>query len=77
MEINRDIIEKELNNSREKIRYWEKQYRLAYTKNNTFYMKCYSRQINRWQSRFETLRWILSLEGNNNGEDKTHTDGNN
>ena len=68
MEIPKDVVEKQLEYAHEQIKYWEKQYRIAYAKNDTFYKKCYHRQINRWQAEFETLRWILSLEVNKNGE---------
>lgn len=55
-----DKLKEDIKKSKEEIKYWEKEYRE--TKDN-FYKNSYKRQINRWQSRFETLREILNIIG--------------
>lgn len=53
-----------LKEAKEQIKYWEEQYRIARAKKDEFYKNSYKRQINRWQSRFETLKEILEfIEG--------------
>ena len=63
-----DKLKEDMKESKEKIKYYENQYRLAKEKEDKFYMKSHHRQINRLQSRFETLREILYIvEGEENG----------
>lgn len=56
-----DQLKKDISEAKEKIKYWEEQYRIAKSKEDEFYKNSYKRQINRWQSRFETLRGILNF----------------
>ena len=63
-----DKLKEDMKESKEKIKYYENQYRLAKEKEDKFYIKSHHRQINRLQSRFETLREILYIvEGKKNG----------
>ena len=57
--MNKPRIDIELNICHQQISYWEEQYRIAHANNDEFYSKSYMRQINRWQARLETLKWIL------------------
>ena len=52
-------VEKEIEFCHEQIKYWEQQYRNAYTNNDEFYKKCYWRQINRWQARELAFHTVL------------------
>lgn len=55
-----DKLKKEKEYAKEQIIYWEGRYRNAENYNK----KSFHRQINRWQSRFETFREILKfIEG--------------
>ena len=59
-----DKLKEDISEAKEKIKYWEEQYRISRAKKDEFYKNSYKRQINRWQSRFETLRGILEfIEG--------------
>ena len=59
-----DKINKDMKDAKEKIKYYEERYR---NEEREFYKKSHHRQINRWQSRFETLREILNfIEGESN-----------
>lgn len=59
-----DKLKEDISEAKEKIKYWEEQYRISRAKKDKFYKNSYKRQINRWQSRFETLRGILEfIEG--------------
>lgn len=59
-----DKLKEGLKEAKEQIKYWEEQYRIAKEKEDEFYMKSYHRKINRWQSRFETLKELLEfIEG--------------
>ena len=51
-----EVLQKKKDECHEKLSYWEKQYRTAKKNNNSFYMHSYKREIDRWQSRLETLR---------------------
>lgn len=57
-----DIIKDKLKNdmkcAKEKIKYYEMRYR---NEESEFYKKSHHRQINRWQSRYETLREFLNF----------------
>lgn len=44
--------------AKEKIKYYEMRYR---NEESEFYKKSHHRQINRWQSRYETLREFLNF----------------
>ena len=56
-----DKLKEDILEAKEKIKYWEAQYRTAKTKEDEFYKNSYKRQINRWHSRYETLREILNI----------------
>lgn len=56
-----DKLKEDIKKAKERIKYYEKQYKLAKEKEDKFYIKSFHRQINRWQSRFETLREILKI----------------
>lgn len=56
-----DKLKEDIVEAKEKIKYWEEQYRISKAKKDEFYKNSYKRQINRWQSRFETLREILNI----------------
>ena len=57
-------LKEDIAEAKEEIKYWEEQYRVAKEKEDEFYMKSYHRKINRWQSRYETLKGILEfIEG--------------
>ena len=56
-----DKLKEDIEKAKERIKYYEKQYKLAKEKEYKFYIKSFHRQINRWQSRFETLREILKI----------------
>ena len=56
-----DKLKEDISEAKEKIKYWEEQYRISKAKKDEFYKNSYKRQINRWQSRFETLRGILEF----------------
>ena len=62
-----------MSESKEEIKYWEKRYRIAKENKWESYMKSFRRQINRWQSRFETLREILNIiEGEKNDKNNRY-----
>lgn len=65
-----DELKEDIEKAKEQIKHYERQYKTAKEKEDKFHIKSFHRQINRWQSRFETLREILNiLEGEkNNGE---------
>ena len=64
-----DKLKEDIRKSKEQIKYWEQRYRIAKEEKEEFYIKSYHRQINRWQSRYETLREILNIiEGEKNNE---------
>ena len=56
-----DKLKEDISEAKEKIKYWEERYRIAKTREDEFYKNSYKRQINRWQSRLETLREILNI----------------
>ena len=56
-----DKLKEDIKETKEKIKYWEEQYRISETKKDEFYKNSYKRQINRWQSRYETLEEILNI----------------
>ena len=56
-----DKLKEDISEAKEKIKYWEEQYRISRAKKDEFYKNSYKRQINRWQSRLETLREILNI----------------
>ena len=59
-----DKLKEDLLEAKQEIKYWEEQYRVAKEKEDEFYKNSYKRQINRWQSRYETLKEILEfIEG--------------
>ena len=66
----KDKLKEDIVEAKEKIKYWEEQYKISKAKEDEFYKNSYKRQINRWQSRYETLRGILNvIEGEkNNGK---------
>ena len=56
-----DKLKNDMKEAKEKIKYYEERYK---NQEGDFYKKSNHRQINRWQSRFETLREILNfIEG--------------
>lgn len=63
-------LKEDIKKTKEKIKYWEERYRIAKEKKEEFYIKSFHRQINRCQSRFETLRELLNIieEKRNNGK---------
>ena len=65
-----DTLKEEMKKAKEQIKYYEKQYSISKERESGFYIKSFHRQINRWQSRFETCREILNIiEGEkNNGK---------
>lgn len=65
-----DKLKEEMKKAKEQIKYYEKQYSISKERESGFYIKSFHRQINRWQSRFETCREILNIiEGEkNNGK---------
>lgn len=65
-----DKLKEDIEKAKEQIKHYERQYKTAKEKEDKFHIKSFHRQINRWQSRFETLREILNIiEGEkNNGE---------
>ena len=59
-----NYLRQDIKETKQEIKYWEEQYRIARAKKDEFYKNSYKRQINRWQSRFETLKEILEfIEG--------------
>ena len=60
VELDKNKILEEQEECKRLIKYYEKQYRLAKENDWTFYKKSYHRQINRYQSRLETLKWVLA-----------------
>ena len=48
-------IDTEIDICHKQLSYWEEQYRNT---QDEFYKKSYWRQINRWQSKLETLNWL-------------------
>lgn len=54
-------LKEDIRKAKEQIKYWEQRYRIAKEEKEEFYIKSYHRQINRWQSRYETLREILNI----------------
>ena len=56
-----DKLKEDIRKAKEQIKYWEQRYRIAKEEKEEFYIKSYHRQINRWQSRYETLREILNI----------------
>lgn len=56
-----DKLKEDLLEAKEEIKYWEEKYRIAKQKKDEFYMKSYHRKVNRWQSRFETLKEIFKI----------------
>ena len=56
-----DKLKEDIKKTKEKIKYWEERYRTAKEKKEEFYIKSFHRQINRCQSRFETLRELLNI----------------
>ena len=64
-----DKLKEDIPEAKEKIKYWEEQYRISKAKKDEFYKNSYKRQINKWHSRFETLREIENIiEGEKNNE---------
>ena len=62
-----DKLKEDIPEAKEKIKYWEEQYRISKAKKDEFYKNSYKRQINKWHSRFETLREIENIiEGEKN-----------
>ena len=57
----KDKLKEDIVEAKEKIKYWEEQYKISKAKEDEFYKNSYKRQINRWQSRYETLRGILNI----------------
>lgn len=59
-----NYLRQDIKETKQEIKYWEEQYRIARAKKDEFYKNSYKRQINRWQSRYETLKEILEfIEG--------------
>ena len=59
-----NYLRQDIKEARQEIKYWEEQYRIARAKKDEFYKNSYKRQINKWQSRYETLKGILEfIEG--------------
>lgn len=59
-----NYLRQDIKEARQEIKYWEEQYRISRAKKDEFYKNSYKRQINRWQSRYETLKGILEfIEG--------------
>ena len=56
-----DKLKEDISEAKEKIKYWEEQYRISKAKKDEFYKNSYKRQINKWHSRFETLREIENI----------------
>ena len=56
-----DKLKEDISEAKEQIKYWEQQYRIAKEKKDEFYIKSYHRKVNRWQSRFETSKEILTF----------------
>lgn len=56
-----DKLKEDIEKAKEQIKHYERQYKTAKEKEDKFYIKSFHRQINRWQSRFETLREILNI----------------
>lgn len=56
-----NYLRQDIKEARQEIKYWEEQYRIARAKKDEFYMKSYHRKVNRWQSRFETLKEIFKI----------------
>ena len=56
-----DTLKEEMKKAKEQIKYYEKQYNMSKERDSKFYIKSFHRQINRWQSRFETCREILNI----------------
>ncbi len=56
-----DKLKEDIEKSKEQIKHYERQYKTAKEKEDKFHIKSFHRQINRWQSRFETLREILNI----------------
>ena len=56
-----DKLKEDIPEAKEKIKYWEEQYRMSKAKKDEFYKNSYKRQVNKWHSRFETLRGILNI----------------
>ena len=56
-----DTLKEEMKKAKEQIKYYEKQYSISKERDSEFYIKSFHRQINRWQSRFETCREILNI----------------
>lgn len=57
--LNRKELEDRLERCREDIKLYERKYKYCREHNDTFYMKSHLRTINRLQSEFETLRFVL------------------
>ena len=56
-----DELKEDIEKAKEQIKHYERQYKTAKEKEDKFHIKSFHRQINRWQSRFETLREILNI----------------
>ncbi len=56
-----DKLKEDIEKTKEQIKHYERQYKTAKEKEDKFHIKSFHRQINRWQSRFETLREILNI----------------
>lgn len=56
-----DKLKEDIEKAKEQIKHYERQYKTAKEKEDKFHIKSFHRQINRWQSRFETLREILNI----------------
>lgn len=56
-----NYINSNMEKAKEQIKYYEQRYSYAKQEENKFYIRSFHRQINRWQSRYETLREILSI----------------
>ena len=56
-----DKLKEDIEKAKEQIKHYERQYKTAKEKEDKFHIKSFHRQINRWQSRFETLKEILNI----------------
>lgn len=56
-----NYINSNMEKAKEQIKYYEQRYSQAKQEGNKFYIKSFHRQVNRWQSRYETLREIMSI----------------
>lgn len=56
-----NYIKSNMEKAKEQIKYYEQRYSQAKQEENKFYIKSFYRQINRQQSRYETLREIMSI----------------